>query len=241
MAIDLNADLGESFGRWTLGDDEAMLDLITSANVACGFHAGDPATIRVTCREAVRRGVRIGAQVGYHDLVGFGRRFIDISLSDLSADILYQIGALDALARSVGGQVSYLKPHGALYNTVVDHEEQAYAVVTAVEAFGRDLPIVGLPGSALLRIAEDHQISTITEYFVDRNYTADGRLVDRRQPDALISDPDEASQRALQAAKEQRADSFCIHGDTVGSVAMAAAVRECLVAAGIEIRPFTSD
>ena len=239
MAIDLNADLGESFGRWTIGDDQAMLDVITSANVACGFHAGDPTTLRKTCREAVRRGVKIGAQVGYRDLAGFGRRFLDISLEDLNADVIYQLGALDAIARAEGGQVGYLKPHGALYNTVVDHEEQALAIVLAVTAFGRSIPILGLPDSALLRIAEENGVPTVTEYFIDRNYTADGRLVDRREPDALIHDDGEAAERAVRAALEHRADSFCIHGDTPGAVLMATVVRGALVDAGVELKAFT--
>ena len=156
MTVDLNADLGESYGRWSLGDDDAMLELITSANIACGFHAGDPATLRSTCGAAIERGVVIGAQVGYPDLAGFGRRFIDMSPIDLAAAVIYQLGALEGLARAEGGRVRYVKPHGALYNTVVDHEIQATAVVEAVLAYDSDLPILGLPGSALLRIAAEH-------------------------------------------------------------------------------------
>ena len=145
MPVDLNADLGESYGHWRLGDDDAMLTMITSANVACGFHAGDPAGLLRTCRSAVERGVVIGAQVGYPDLVGFGRRFLDIAPDDLAAAVVYQIGALDALARSVGGRVAYVKPHGALYNAVVDHEDQARAVVEAVASLDDRLPLLGLP------------------------------------------------------------------------------------------------
>ena len=238
MTIDLNADLGESYGRWTLGDDEAMLQVVTSANVACGFHAGDPATLLEVCRKAVAQGVVIGAQVGYPDLAGFGRRFLDMSAADLTAAVVYQIGALDGLARTVGGRVRYLKPHGALYSACVDHEEQARAVVEAVRAYDRQLPILGLRGSALLRIARERKIRQVTEYFVDRTYTADGRLTDRRRPDALISDADYAARRAVRAAQEGMAESFCTHGDSPGAVAMAQAVRAALDRAGVSIAPF---
>jgi UPF0271 protein len=238
VTIDLNADLGESYGRWTLGDDEAMLELITSANVACGFHAGDPTTLHRTCRAAVARGVVIGAQVGYPDLAGFGRRFLDISAEDLTAAVLYQIGALDGLARSVGGRVRYVKPHGALYNTAVDDEQQAAAVVAAVLGYDPDLPVLGLPGSALLTIAADRGLRAVTEYFIDRNYTPEGRLVDRRQPNALIADADEAARRAVEAARGQLAESMCTHGDSPGAVEMARTVRRALAEAGIDTAPF---
>lgn len=241
VSIDLNADLGESYGRWVLGDDAAMLDVITSANIACGFHAGDPATLHRTCRQAVERGVVIGAQVGYPDLAGFGRRFIDISSADLTAGVLYQIGALDGLARSVGARVRYVKPHGALYNTAVDHEQQASAVVDAVRAYDEALPVLGLPGSVLLDIAASHGLRAVPEYFIDRNYTPDGRLVDRREPDALLHDPQEAATRAVRAAKEGVAESMCTHGDSPNAVSMAKTVREALVAAGITLRPFVED
>jgi 5-oxoprolinase (ATP-hydrolysing) subunit A len=238
MSVDLNADLGESYGRWTLGDDEAMLGVVSSANVACGFHAGDPATLLSTCRQAVAAGVTIGAQVGYPDLMGFGRRFLDMSPADLTAAVVYQIGALDGLARTVGGRVRYVKPHGALYHAVVDHEEQARAVVEAVRAYDRQLPILGLRGSALLRIARERKVRQVTEYFVDRTYTADGRLTDRRRPDALIHDAEYAARRAVRAAQEGMAESFCTHGDTPDAVAMARAVRAALEDAGVSIGPF---
>jgi 5-oxoprolinase (ATP-hydrolysing) subunit A len=238
VSVDLNADLGESYGRWTLGDDEAMLEVVTSANVACGFHAGDPTTLHEVCRQAVAWGVVIGAQVGYPDLVGFGRRFLDMSAADLTAAVVYQIGALDGLARTVGGRVRYVKPHGALYNTCVDHEVQARAVVEAVRAYDQELPILGLRGSALLRIARERKVRQVTEYFVDRTYTAEGRLTDRRQPNALIHDADFAAQRAVRAAQEGMAESFCTHGDSPGAVAMAQAVRAALESAGVTIKPF---
>lgn len=149
-SVDLNSDLGEGFGAWTLGDDDAMLELVTSANIACGFHAGDPTTLLATCESAATRGVRIGAQVGYRDLAGFGRRFIDMSPKDLTADVIYQIGALDGLARVAGSRVTYVKPHGALYNAIVHHRRQARAVVAAVVAYDSSLPVLGLPGSVFL-------------------------------------------------------------------------------------------
>jgi len=238
VPVDLNADLGESYGRWTLGDDAAMLTLITSANVACGFHAGDPTTLRETCRRAVAAGVVIGAQVSYPDLVGFGRRFIDISPTDLTAAVIYQIGALDGLARSVDGRVRYVKPHGALYHSVIDHEQQAHAVVQAVLDCDAELPVLGLPGSLLLKLAAAAGLRTVTEYFIDRNYTTDGRLVDRRHANALITDPSLAAQRAVAAARNGRADSFCTHGDSPGAVQMATAVRDALLAEEITLAPF---
>ena len=240
VAIDLNADLGESYGRWTLGDDAAMCEVITSANVACGFHAGDPATLRATCRTAVGHGVVIGAQVGYPDLLGFGRRFLDISPGDLTAAVIYQIGALQALAGAEGGRVRYVKPHGALYNTVVEHVEQAAAVVDAVAAVDPALPVLGLPGSALLRICVERGLRPVEEYFVDRGYTPDGRLIDRREPGALLTDPAAAAERAVQAAQSESFDSMCTHGDTPGAVALARAVREALTAAGLQLRPFAT-
>jgi len=236
--VDLNADLGESYGRWTLGDDAALLELVTSANVACGFHAGDPLTLRRTCEAAVRAGVVIGAQVGYPDLAGFGRRFLDMAPADLTAAVLYQLGALDGLARVAGDRVRYLKPHGALYNATVDHEGQARAVVEAVVAYDAGLPVLGLPGSALLRIAAEAGLRPVPEYFLDRAYTADGRLVDRRLPGAVLHDPDEAAARAVAVAREGRLESLCTHGDSPAAVAMARTVRAALAAAGVEVAPF---
>ena len=241
LSIDLNADLGESYGRWTLGDDEAMCELVTSANVACGFHAGDPLTLRATCRTAVGHGVVVGAQVGYPDLVGFGRRFLDIAPADLTAAVIYQIGALQALTRAEGGRVRYVKPHGALYNTAVEHEQQAAAVVEGVIAVNPGLRLVGLPGSALLRIGAERGLRTVEEYFVDRGYAADGRLVDRREPGALITDPELAAERAVTAAQSGSFGSMCLHGDTSGAVAIGQAVRKALTEAGLELRAFVTD
>ncbi|MEO7754542.1 MAG: 5-oxoprolinase subunit PxpA [Terracoccus sp.] len=250
MRIDLNADVGESFGAWRLGDDAAVLDLVTSANVACGFHAGDPTTIRRTCAYAAQRGVAVGAQVGYRDLAGFGRRFLDVAPDDLEADVLYQVGALRALAAAEGTRVSYVKPHGALYNAVVHHEQQAAAVVAAVVAAGEDLPVLGLPGSAVLRLAEQAGLTTVTEAFADRGYTADGRLVPRSEPGALLTDPDQVAARVVRLATEGvvcsvdgtdvvvRARSVCLHGDSPGAVAMARATRRALLDAGVQVAAF---
>ncbi|AEF39105.1 LamB/YcsF family protein [Hoyosella subflava] len=250
-AIDLNCDLGESFGIWALGDDAAMLPLVTSANIACGFHAGDARTLLITCQRAVDHGVRIGAQVSYRDLAGFGRRFIEVAPDELTADVLYQIGALDGLARVAGDRVRYVKPHGALYNAAVHHEEQAAAVVDAVAQYDRNLPILGLPGSALLRLAADAGLRTVTEAFADRAYTAHGALVPRREPGAVLSDATEIAARAYtmvtthqvvaedETVLDLHPESLCVHGDTPGAVEIAAMIREKFDAAGVVIAPFT--
>jgi UPF0271 protein len=248
--IDLNADVGESFGRWRLGDDEALLDVVTSANVACGFHAGDPATLVATCRAATARGVAIGAQVGYHDLAGFGRRFVDVSADDLYADVLYQLAALDGIARTAGSAVTYVKPHGALYTAAVHHQIQADAVVRAVADYSRELPVVGLPGSALLAAAAAAGLRTVREAFADRGYTAAGTLVPRSEPGALLDDPVTVAARVLRLVREGRvtaidgaevgieADSVCVHGDSPGAVVMARAVRNALSSNGVRLTAF---
>jgi 5-oxoprolinase (ATP-hydrolysing) subunit A len=246
--VDLNSDLGEGFGIWTLGDDDALLDVITSANLACGFHAGDPNIMRRVCEAAASRGVSIGAQVGYHDLAGFGRRSIDVDSASLTNDVIYQIGALDGFARIAGSRVRYVKPHGALYNRIVYDDDQAAAVVAAVTAYDPTLPILGLPGSALLRHAEQAGLRTVTEAFADRGYTAQATLVPRSQPGALLDDSAAVAQRMVQMLTTGRiqsidgveiavsAQSICVHGDTPGAVTMAVAVRKALVEAGVEIR-----
>ncbi|WP_220502130.1 LamB/YcsF family protein [Microbispora sp. H10670] len=251
--MDLNADLGEGYGIWRLGDDLALLDLVTSANVACGFHAGDPLIIRRTCAAAVDRGVAIGAQVSYRDLAGFGRREMEVDPEELCSDVLYQLAALDGMARSMGGRVSYVKPHGALYNRACRDEEQAEAVVAAVTAFTpavSALPILTLPGSALARMAGRHGVPTVAECFADRAYTPEGTLVPRRRPGAVLHDPDEVAARAVRMAVEGvvttieggevrvGARSVCVHGDTPGSVRIARAVRRALLDAGVVVGPF---
>ncbi|KRF11999.1 LamB/YcsF family protein [Nocardioides sp. Soil796] len=250
LTIDLNADLGESFGQWTLGDDDALLDLVSSANVACGFHAGDPTVLRRTCQAAADRGVVIGAQVGYRDLAGFGRRFIDVAPDELTNDVLYQIGALEAFARVAGTSVRYVKPHGALYNAIVHHEEQAAAVVDAVRRYDPSLPVLGLPGSAWLRLADEAGLTTVPEAFADRAYTPVGTLVSRREPGAVLHDPTEVAQRCERmvtrheveavdgSVVEVRPGSLCVHGDSPGAVAMATDVRRRLDEAGVRIAPF---
>lgn len=249
QTVDLNADLGEGFGVWSLGDDDAMLDIVTSANVACGFHAGDPAGLLRVCRAAAVRGVRIGAQVGYRDLAGFGRRFIDVDPPDLTADVIYQIGALSALAHACGATVSYVKPHGALYNTVVDHEQQARAVAEAVHAVDPALPVLGLRGSAFFAAAQGLGLRTVSEVFADRAYRPDGRLVSRREPGAVLHDAGEIADRVLTMVTEGRvtavdgthvpvnAESVCVHGDSPGAVTIAAEVRQRLTAAGVTVSP----
>jgi len=250
MRIDLNSDLGEGFGRWELGDDEALLAVVTSANVACGFHAGDPLVLRRVCERAALRGVVIGAQVGYRDLVGFGRRFIEVAPEELTNDVIYQIGALDALARVAGDRVRYVKPHGALYNAIVHHEEQARAVVEAVRLYDPDLAVLGLPGSVWLKLAEQAGLRVVHEAFADRAYTPEGILVPRRQPGAVLHDPDEIAERCLRIAGGEpipaidgtpvriTADSLCVHGDTPGAVRVAEQVARRLSDAGVSLAAF---
>ncbi len=250
VRIDLNSDVGESFGRWQLGDDEAVLAVVTSANVACGFHAGDATTLRRTCEHAVRQGVAVGAQVGYRDLAGFGRRFIDVEPVELADDVLYQIGALEALAKAAGTTVRYVKPHGALYNAAVHHTGQARAVVDAVRAYDRDLPVLGLPGSQLLAAVERAGMRAVREAFADRAYTAEATLVPRREPGAVLEDPAEVARRVVEMVTEGKvptvdggavrieAESVCVHGDSPGAVAMAERVRAALGAAGVEVGAF---
>lgn len=229
--IDLNADVGESFGRWRLGDDETLLPHLSSANVACGFHAGDPTTIRRTCAMAVSHGVAIGAQVGYRDLAGFGRRFIDVATEDLTADIVYQIGAVAALAAAEGGVVGYVKPHGAMYHAMWTSPGQAEALAAAVAAVDPGLDVVVAPGSHL----DGAGVRLVHEGFADRRYGADGRLVDRRSPGALITDADEVADQAVSLARSGTVRTICLHGDTPGAALLASAVRAGLAAAGFTV------
>ena len=248
--IDLNADLGEGFGVWRLGDDDAMLRIVTSANVACGFHAGDPAGLLRVCRSAAERGVRIGAQVSYRDLAGFGRRFVDVAAEDLVADVVYQIGALQAIAHASGSTVSYVKPHGALYNTIVTHREQAAAVAEAVRVVDAALPVLGLAGSAFFDEAARLDLRTVPEAFADRAYLPDGRLVSRREPGAVLRDPAAIADRVVTMVNSGQVtaidgtrvpvsvESVCVHGDSPEAVQIATAVRDRLHADGTEIRAF---
>ena len=248
--IDLNADLGEGFGVWQLGDDDAMLGIVTSANVACGFHAGDPAGLLRVCRSAAERGVRIGAQVSYRDLAGFGRRFIDIAAEDLVADVVYQIGALQAIAAASGTTVSYVKPHGALYNTIVTDREQAAAVAEAVHLVDATLPVLGMAGSALFEEANRRGLRTVAEAFADRAYRPDGRLVSRREPGAVLQDPAAIAERVATMVTSGQVtaidgsrvavsvESVCVHGDSPGALQIATAVRDRLEAGGADVRAF---
>lgn len=248
--MDLNADLGEGFGVWRLGDDDAMLGIVTSANVACGFHAGDPAGLLRVCKAAADRGVRIGAQVSYRDLAGFGRRFIDVTAEDLHADVVYQIGALQALAQSAGSAVGYVKPHGALYNTIVTHREQAAAVAEAVRAVDATLPVLGLAGSTFFDEAARRGLRTVAEAFADRAYRPDGQLVSRREPGAVLNDPAAIAERVATMVTSGRitaidgsafavnVESVCVHGDSPGAARIAAAVADRLSADGVELRAF---
>jgi 5-oxoprolinase (ATP-hydrolysing) subunit A len=249
-SIDLNADLGEGFGVWRLGDDEAMLGIVSSANVACGFHAGDPAGLLSVCRQAAKRGVRIGAQVSYRDLAGFGRRFIDVTPEDLLADVVYQIGALHGLAQAAGSRVSYVKPHGALYNTIVTNGEQAAAVAEAVRTVDPGLPVLGLAGSSFFAEADRCGLRTVAEAFADRAYQPDGQLVSRREPGAVLDDPAAIAERVLTMVNSGtvtaadgstvtvNVESVCVHGDSPGAVQIATAVRELLTAEGIALKAF---
>jgi 5-oxoprolinase (ATP-hydrolysing) subunit A len=249
--VDLNADLGESFGSWTMGDDEALLAVVTSANVACGFHAGDPTVMLRTLRAAADRGVVVGAHVAYRDLAGFGRRFVDVDPAELRADVLYQLAALTGLAGVVGARVGYVKPHGALYNAIVTHREQAAAVVGAVGDFDDSLALLGLPGVAL-ELADRQGLRTVVEAFADRAYRPDGTLVPRSEPGALLHDPEVVAERMVRLVRDGvvsaldgtevavEAESICVHGDSPGAVAMARCVREALAAADIGLAPFVS-
>lgn len=250
--MDLNADLGEGFGTWRLGDDEGLLGIVTSANVACGFHAGDAMTMRRVCERAADRGVAIGAQVGYRDLAGFGRRRIDYDPLELRDEIIYQIGALDAFCRLQGERVRYVKAHGALYNTAAVDLWQASAVVDAIADYDRTLPVLCQPDSALARCAESAGLRAVAEGFADRGYRPDGTLVARRSPGAVISDASVVVARALRMALSGEVeavdgtvvpcavDSLCVHGDTPGAVDLAGRVRAALDAAGVALAPFAA-
>jgi 5-oxoprolinase (ATP-hydrolysing) subunit A len=250
MNIDLNSDLGESLGAWRMGDDEAMLDVVSSANVACGFHAGDPAGILQTLRRAQARGVAVGAHVAYPDLAGFGRRNMDVASADLVADVIYQIGALKGLAAAAGATVRYVKPHGALYNTIAHNERQARDVIAAIQAVDPALALVALAGSPLLGWARASGLRVVAEAFADRAYEPDGSLVSRRQQGAVLHDPQQVAERMLRFAEEGvitaidgstvrvEAESICVHGDSPGAVAMARELKARLQRAGVVVRSF---
>ncbi|MEZ5885144.1 MAG: 5-oxoprolinase subunit PxpA [Paracoccaceae bacterium] len=251
-SIDLNSDLGESFGPWPMGDDAALLAIVTSANVACGFHAGDPAGILRTLHEAARRGIAVGAHVGYRDLAGFGRRNMDPSSEELVGDTIYQIGALQGLARAAGTQVRYVKPHGALYNTIAQDARQAADVIAAIRAVDPSLVLMGLAGAPILAQARAAGLRVVAEAFADRAYNPDGSLVSRSLPGAVLHDPETIAARVIRLATEGRvtaidgseisieAQSVCVHGDTPEAVEIAQALRDRLVGQGIALEPFVN-
>ena len=248
--MDLNSDMGESFGAWVMGDDAAMLDIVSSANIACGFHAGDPAGILDTLREAARRGVAVGAHVGYRDLAGFGRRAMDVAARDLTAEVIYQIGVLDGLARAAGTRVAYVKPHGALYNTIAQGGPQADAVIAAILGHDPRLPLLALAGAPIVARAREAGLTVIAEAFADRGYLPDGRLVPRSQPGAVLHDADLIAARMLRLARDGvvaaqdgslvplAAQSICVHGDSPGAVRIARRIRALFDAEGVTLAPF---
>lgn len=249
-SIDLNSDLGESFGAWKMGDDDAMLKIVTSANIACGFHAGDPAGILNTLKLAAANKVVIGAHVGYRDLAGFGRRNMDPTSAELIGDVIYQIGALQGLAKTEKTNVRYVKPHGALYNTIASDERQANDVINAILAIDPSLVLMGLAGSPLISIARKAGLNVVAEAFADRAYNSDGTLVSRRKKGATLHNANLVATRMIQLAKtgtieaidgsviKVDAQSICLHGDNPDAVSMAKAVQEALMNAGIELKSF---
>ena len=248
--IDLNCDLGESYGRWALGDDEAMLELASSANVACGFHAGDPTVMRRTVATARDRGVGIGAHPGYADLRGFGRTAMSVPAEDVANDVLYQLGALGAICRAEGAELRHVKPHGALYITMAHDAELAAAVVGAVAAFDAGLALLVPAGSLAADVAADAGLRIVREAFLDRAYGPDGNLAPRHAPGSVLEDPEMVAARAVRLATEGtvaaadgteldlQPETLCLHGDTPGAVELARGVTAALERAGVRIARF---
>lgn len=247
ICMDLNADLGESFGAWRMGDDAGVMPSITSANVACGFHAGDPAVMHATVALCLRHGVAIGAHTALPDLVGFGRRDMRISPDDAYAQTLYQVGALHAFVHAAGTHLHHVKPHGALYNMAARDHALADAIAAAVRDFNPTLILVGLAGSALVEAGRAVGLAVQREGFCDRRYRADGTLTPRSQPHAVIEDIDAAVAQAVSIATHRRAtaddgsqvpveaDTLCVHGDRTNAAAFATRLRAALEAAGVRI------
>lgn len=250
QSVDLNSDMGEGFGAWRMGDDAALLQVVTSANVACGFHAGDADTMAATMGEAVARGVGIGAHPGFDDLGGFGRRKMDVPLATLANQVRYQVGAAQAMARAAGGEVRHLKLHGALSNMAMKDGDMARACYQAALDVAPDIIIMGLAATVMEEIVRDLGCRWAGEIFADRAYNSDGTLVDRKLPGAMIHDPDEAAANMVAMVRagailtpagerlETRVDTICVHGDSPGAVATARAVRAGLEAAGITVAAF---
>jgi 5-oxoprolinase (ATP-hydrolysing) subunit A len=248
MRIDLNSDLGESFGAWPMGQDAALMDSITSANVACGFHAGDPGVMRQTLALAKDKGVAVGAHPGFPDLVGFGRREMKATPAEVEDFVLYQVAALAGMAAAQGLKLQHVKAHGALYNMACKERSLAEAIARAVAAFDRSLVLFGLPNSELVRAGAAAGLTVAAEVFADRAYERDGSLTSRNKPGSVIHDEDAVVERAVRMVKQRdvvavdgsvialQADTICLHGDTPGAAALALAVRRGLESAGVAIR-----
>lgn len=251
--IDLNSDLGEGYGAWKMGDDAAMLGIVSSANIACGFHAGDPAGLLKTVQKAAENRVVIGAHVSYPDRVGFGRRDMDVGSDELIGDIIYQIGALQGMAKAAGTSVRYVKPHGALYNHIANHERQGLAVIKAIKMIDPKLVLMGLAGTKILDLARHEGLRVIGEAFADRGYTPEGLLISRHAPGAVLHDPQEVATRMVDFVRtgeitaqdgsriKLAAQSICLHGDSPGAIAMAQAIRQRFEQEGISIRSFLAE
>jgi UPF0271 protein len=249
LRIDLNADIGEASGQSETGNDEPLMGSITSGNIACGFHAGGPAVMRDTVRLSARAGVAVGAHPGFADATGFGRREINADPAEISALVSYQIGALTAIARAEGVKLQHVKPHGALYNMSVRRSDVADAIATAVAAFDNSLVVVGLPGSELLAAALRLGLPVAAEGFADRAYESDGSLTPRDRTNAVLTNPGVIAERAVRMARDRQVvardgsvlavqvDTICVHGDTLGAAAIAAAVRLGLERAGVTVAP----
>jgi UPF0271 protein len=246
--IDLNCDMGESYGAWTMGDDRALMPLVSSANIACGFHAGDPSTIRATVALAVDHGVAIGAHVSLPDLQGFGRREMTIGAQACYDLVLYQVGAVDAFARARGARLHHVKAHGALYNMAARDDELADAIARAVRDFGGGVMLYALAGSAMMATAERHGVRAVAEVFADRTYRADGTLVPRSEPNALVTHESAAVAQALMIVEQDKvragsgaevpvdAGTLCVHGDQPNAARFAGELRAAFAAHGIEVR-----
>lgn len=247
--VDLNSDLGESFGRYTLGMDDKIIPLITSANVACGYHASDPVVMDKTVSMVREAGIRVGAHPGFPDLMGFGRRNMDVSPAEAKAYTLYQLGALDAFCKAHGVKMQHVKPHGAMYNMAGKDYALSKAICEAIYEYDKDLIVMALSGGELVHAAEDMGLKVAREVFADRAYEEDGSLVNRRKEGAMITDENEAIARVVRMIKEQKvtaitgkdipikADSVCVHGDGVKALAFVKKIRETLTAEGVEIVP----
>ncbi|WP_298722185.1 5-oxoprolinase subunit PxpA [uncultured Ferrovibrio sp.] len=247
MKVNLNSDLGESFGAWNMGDDAAMLSVVTSANVACGFHAGDWVVMQNTVAEAVKNGVSIGAHPSYPDLQGFGRRPMTMSNKEVEALIAYQVGALMGVAATRGAKVTHVKPHGAINNKAAVDADLAAAIARGIAGVSKDLIFLAPAGSAMVEAAAKANLPVAQEVFADRNYDDEGNLVPRGQPNAMVHDNDEALNNVLRMVQERaivsvngkripcNVDSICVHGDSAGAVSMARHIRAGLEKAGVKI------